>query len=122
MVRTSLASYDSDSGTSSGGGGNGIVSVSPTSGSRGTTFTLTINLNSAVNPPPVMAPINSITVGSITGTSNVHVSQTQVTSSITIPSGVATGAQTVSVVFPGPPGDPTDTVTYTLVNGFTINP
>jgi hypothetical protein len=123
VARTSLASYDSDSGTTgSGGGSTGIVSVSPTSGSRGTTFTLTINLNSGVNPPPVMAPINAVTVGSINGTSNVHVSQAQVTSSITIPSGAATGAQTVTVVFPGPPGDPTDTVTYTLVNGFTINP
>lgn len=70
-----------------------------------------------------MAPINSVTVGTITGASNVHVSQTQVTSSITLPPapGGPTGAQTVTVVFPGPPGNPTATVTYTLPNGFIIN-
>ncbi len=122
VARTALAAYDAaGSTTTSGGGGNGIVSVSPTSGNRGTTFTLTINLDSAVNPPPQNAPINSVTVGTITGTGNVHVSQTQLTSSITIPANATTGAQTVTVVFPGPPGNPTATVTYTLTGGFTIN-
>ncbi len=121
VARTALATYDPVSGTSTGGGGTGILSVSPTSGNRGTTFTLTINLDATVGPPPANAPINSITVGSITGTGNVHVSQTQVTSSITIPAGAATGAQTVTVVFPGPPANPTATVTYTLTSGFTIN-
>jgi hypothetical protein len=120
VAQTSLASYDPATGTS-GGAGNGILSVSPASGARGTTFTLTLNLNPAVNPPPQMAPINSVTVGAIFGTGNVHVSQTQVTSSITIPVGAATGAATVTVTFRGPPADPTATVTYTLVNGFTIN-
>ena len=120
VARTALATYDPVSGTT-GGGGNGILSVSPTSGNRGTTFTLTINLDPAVNPPPANAPINSVTVGTITGTGNVHVSLTQVTSSITIPAGAVIGAKTVTVVFPGPPGNPTATVTYTLTNGFTIN-
>ena len=45
----------------------------------------------------------------------------QVTSSITIPSNAGTGAQTVTVVFPGPPDDPTNVFTCTLINGFTIN-
>jgi hypothetical protein len=118
VVRTNLANYDSVVNAT----GGGILSVSPTSGNRSTTFTLTINLdpNSNPAPPPSQAPINSITVGSITGTSNVHVSQTQVTSSITIPSNASTGTQTVTVVFPGPPDNPTATVTYTLSNGFTI--
>jgi hypothetical protein len=118
-VRTALAAYDP---VTSGSGGSGILNVSPTSGSRGTTFTLTIYLNSNAqpSPPPQNAPINSVMVGTITGTSDVHVSQTQVTSSITIPSNASTGAQTVSVTFPGPPNDPTNTVTYTLAGGFTI--
>ncbi len=123
VARTAVASYDPVTGTSSGSGGNGILSVSPTSGSRGTSVTLTINLDSTYTPapPPQAAPINSVTVGTITGTSNTHVSQTQVTSKITIPSNATTGAQTVSVVFPGPPNNPSQTVTYTLANGFTIN-
>lgn len=119
VARTALASYDPVSSSTSGG--YGITSISPTNGNPGTTFTLTINLNSSVNPPPASAPINSITVGSITGTSNDHVSQTEVTTSITIPSNATPGAQTVTVTFPGPPDDPSDTVSYTLVNGFTIN-
>lgn len=122
IARTALAAYDPVTGATTGGG-NGIASVSPMSGARGTTFTLTINLDPAATPapPPVNAPVNSVTVGSIAGTGNVHVSQTQVTSSITIPPGAAVGPQTVTVVFPGPPGNPTATVTYTLPNGFTIN-
>ena len=123
VAQTALATYDAVGGsTSSGGTGGGILSVSPVSGNRGTTFTLTINIDPNANPapPPSNAPVNSVTVGTITGTSNVHVSQTQVTSSITIPAN-ATGPQTVTVVFPGPPGNPTQTVTYTLTGGFTIN-
>ena len=118
VARTALASYDPVTGTTTGGG-NAIVSVSPTSAARGTTLTLTITLpNSA---PPQNAPINSVTVGAITGTGNVHVSQTTVTSTITIPANAATGPQTVTVMFPGAPPNPNPPVSYTLPNGFTIN-
>jgi hypothetical protein len=122
VARTSLATYDSISGSTTSGGGNGILSVSPASGARGTSFTLTINLDPSTSPalPPQNAPVNSITVGAISGTSLVHVSQTQVTATINIPGGASTGAQTVSVVFPGPPNNPTQTVTYTLTNGFSL--
>ncbi|MDB6024039.1 MAG: hypothetical protein JWM68_262 [Verrucomicrobiales bacterium] len=123
VSRVAVANYESVGTTTTGGGGgggNGITTVSPTSGNRGTTLTLTINLDAAVNPPPQPAPINSVTVGSITGSSNVHVSPTQVTSSITIPANATTGAQTVTVIFPGPPDNPTATVTYTLPSGFTV--
>ena len=119
VARTSLATYDPVGGTGSGGG-NGILSISPTSGNRGTTVTLTINLDASLNPPPQMAPVNGVTVGTITGTNNVHVSSTQVTSGIFIPGGANPGPQTVTVVFPGPPNDPTNTKTYTLANGFNI--
>jgi hypothetical protein len=112
---TALSNYDSVVSP-----GVGIASVSPTSGSRGTTVTLTINLESSANPPPSSAPINSVTVGTITGTNNVHVSSTEVTSGIYIPTNAATGTVTVTLVFPGPPDDPSNVLTYTLNNGFTI--
>jgi hypothetical protein len=112
-VMTNLAAYDPVVSTS-------ITSVSPTSYGRGTNFVLTIYLNSAANPapPPQNAPVNSVTIGSNTGTSLTHVSQTEVQATFNL-SG-ATGAQTVSVVFPGPPGNPTNVVTYSLANGFTV--
>ncbi len=121
VARTGLAAYDAVA-SSTSAGGNGILSVSPTNATRGTSFTLTINLDPAASPapPPQSAPINSVSVGSIYGTSLVHVSQTQVTATISIPGGATTGAQTVSVVFPGPPNNPSQTVTYTLTNGFDI--
>jgi hypothetical protein len=124
VTRTALADYDSFTTTTTNGGtSNGILSVTPTSAARGATFTLTINLDPAAVPPlpPATAPVQSVTIGSIAGTSRVHVSQTQVTASVTIPAGSATGPQTVTVVFPGPPTNPTATITYTLANGFTIN-
>ena len=125
VALASLASYDTGStGTGGGtGGGGGITSVSPTSAHRGSTITLTINFsaNATPPPPPQNAPINSVTVGALTGTGSVHLSQTQVTTTLTIPSGAAQGPQTVTVVFPGPPTNPTQTVSFTLANGFTIN-
>ncbi len=116
-VRTNLASYDP---VSSSASGSGITSVSPTSYGLGTNFVLTIylNANASPQPPPQNAPVNSVTIGSISGTSLTHVSQTEVQATFNL-SG-ATGAQTVTVVFPGPPDDPSDVVTYTLVNGFTV--
>ncbi len=120
-IMTNLASYDpvTNSSSSSGGSG-GISSVSPTAHARGSSFVLTINLNPNANPapPPVNAPINSVTIGSNSGTSLTHVSQTEVQATFNL-SG-ATGAQTVTVVFPGPMGMPQNTVTYTLTNGFTV--
>jgi hypothetical protein len=113
-VMTNLASYDPVS------LGGGISSVSPTSYGRGTNFVLTIYLsaNASPSPPPATAPVNSVTIGSISGTSLTHVSQTEVQATFNL-SG-APGAQTVSVVFPGPPDEPTNVVTYTLANGFTV--
>lgn len=113
-VMTNVADYDSVYAAGP------ITSVAPTSYGRGTNFVLTIYLNPDATPPPppVNAPINSITIGSISGTSLTHVSETEVQATFDL-SG-ATGAQTVTVVFPGPPGDPQDVVTYTLANGFTV--
>jgi hypothetical protein len=115
-VMTNLASYDPVTSTASGG----ISSVSPTAYATGSSFVLTIYLNPDATPglPPASAPINSVTIGSNSGASPVHVSQTEVQATFDL-SG-ATGAQTVTVVFPGPPGTPQDVVTYTLANGFTV--
>jgi hypothetical protein len=114
-VMTNLASYSSVT-----SGGNGITSVSPVSYGLGTNFVLSIYLNSKANPapPPVNAPINSITIGTNVGTSLTHVSTNEVQATFNL-SG-ATGAQTVTVVFPGPPTNMAATVTYTLDNGFTV--
>lgn len=119
VTRTATATYDPVTGTTTAG--TGILSVSPASSNRNVTFTLTINLDPGVNPPPVNAPVNSVTIGTTAGTARTHVSATQVTASFTLPAGAATGPQTVSVTFPGPPENPTATVTYTLTNGFTVN-
>lgn len=117
LARTNLASYDSSTGTS---GSGGITSVSPTSYGQGTNFVLTIYLNSNANPapPPANAPVHSVSIGSNAGTSLTHVSATEVQATFNL-SG-ATGPQTVTVVFPGPPNNPTNYVTYTLANGFTV--
>ncbi len=115
VMRAGLSNYDSVVSP-----GYGITSVSPTSANRNTTFTLTINISSTVNAPPQQAPINSVTIGTISATSSTHVSATQVTASFTIPSNATTGLQTVTLVFPGPPTNTAATVTYTY-NNFTIN-
>jgi hypothetical protein len=125
VARTALASCDlvTSSGTTSATGG-GILSVSPNSAGRGTkNMTLAINLDPSAQPapPPQNAPINSASIGTIAGTSLVHVSQTQVQATFSIPANATTGQETVTVVFPGPPGNPSQTVTYTLTSGFTIN-
>lgn len=115
-VLTNLASYDSV--ISSGNGG--ISSVSPTTYGEGSSFVLTIYLNPDANPapPPVNAPVISVSIGSNSGTSLTHVSSTEVQATFDL-SG-STGQQTVSVVFPGPMSDPTNYVTYTLSNGFDV--
>jgi hypothetical protein len=119
VTRTATATYDST--TSTTAASTGILSVSPTSANRGTTFTLTINLDPSLNPPPQTAPVNSVTLGTIASTTRTHTSATQVTASFTIPTTATTGSQTVTVTFPGPPGNAAATVSYTLANGFTIS-
>ncbi len=116
VKRTSLARYDSVKRS-----GDGILGVVPAHGARGSVVDVTVNLDWTINPPPSFAPINHIGIGTLTGMENIHVSRTQVTSRIAIPAAAVVGAQTVSVVFPGPPDDPARTVTYTLTNGFTID-
>jgi hypothetical protein len=116
VTRTAIATYDNS--VPSGG----ILSVSPSSGAPGQSFTMTVNLDPTATPapPPQNAPVNAVTVGTISATNLVHVSQAMVTCTLAIPAGAATGAQSVTVTFPGPPANPTQTVSYTLANGFNI--
>ena len=121
VVRTGLAAYDEGTGSSSGGG-SGIDSILPASGTRGTTVNVKISLSQSTQPgvPPQNAPINSLTIGTIKGTSISRPTQYTINATFTIPTGAAIGPQTVTVVFPGPPGNAANTVTYTLTDGFAI--
>lgn len=116
IKRTALARYDSVKRI-----GNGILGIVPSSGSRGSVVDVTVNLDWSMDPPPPFAPIDHVGIGSLAGRNNVHVNRTRVTSRIAIPANAPVGAQTVSVVFPGPPDGPSRTVTYTMTNGFVIN-
>jgi hypothetical protein len=69
--------------------------------------------------PPQNAPVNSVSIGTISGTSITRPTQYTIQATFSLV-GAAPGQQTVTVIFPGPPGNPTQTVTYTLNNGFAI--
>lgn len=117
--QTAIATYDPATGTTGGGGGATagppLASVSPTSGNRGTPVSITMTLGA--NPPPGNILPLSATVGTVNG-SNVQRSGNNVTASFIIPANATAGPATVTVVFPGPPG--TGNVSFSLVNGFTI--
>lgn len=119
IKRTALAKFDSVQRASAGG--NGILSITPASGRRGSVVDISIDLDPMMDPPPRFAPIIGVKLGTIPAAGNTHVSRTQVASRFLIPDNAANGPQTLSVTFPGPPDDPSQTVTYTIVNGFTIN-
>lgn len=119
VLRTALAKFDPVRRATSGG--SGILSVSPASGRRGSAVDININLDPMLDPPPRFAPILRVKLGTISGAGNTHVSRTQVASKIVIPGNAPDGPQTLSVTFPGPPDDPSQTVTYTITNGFTVN-
>lgn len=93
-----------------------ISSVSPSSGSRGSTVTLTVTLGTP-NPPPASTPPTAATLtgpGTITPTSITRdTTSGVVTLVVTIPAGAATGAYDVNVTF-GPN-------TWTKTAGFTVN-
>lgn len=125
ILRTGLATFDSvtnaNASTGGGPGGGGgpsptLASVAPTSGAHGSTVNLSMDLG-AMAPPAGVEP-SSTTLGSISGT-NLSRSGSIVTATFAIPGDATTGAVTVSVVFPGPPG--MGNVTFSLANGFLID-
>ncbi|HTB83495.1 MAG TPA: YHYH protein [Candidatus Sulfotelmatobacter sp.] len=114
--RTSVASYDGTGATAFA-----VSSYAPGgSAARGQTVLITITFTTGgSNPPslpPTGAPVSSVTLGSITGTSSSYVNNTTYgteTASFNIPSNATTGAQTISITFSAGP-------TFT-VSSFTIN-
>lgn len=120
VTRTSVADYDSTGGGGGtggpgGGGGPALASVLPMQGNRGTTVTLSMTI-AGMAPPANISP-TSASLGGIVGTTLVR-NGAVVTARFAIPANAIVGPVTVSVVFPGPPG--MGLVTFSLVNGFTI--
>jgi hypothetical protein len=119
VSRTSLASFDNNGFdyTPAGGGGTTTAVVPGGTVTRGSTYTLTINIptNSTPPVPPANVPVTSVTVGgSATGISYlVHTSQYVVTCTYAVPSGSTTGAKNVVVNI--------DNKIYTLTGGLTVN-
>ncbi len=125
--RTAVAAFDPVTGTPGGTAAQGISAITPNNGKRGTNsvanaVVTTITLNSSYNPapPPAANPPTSVTLTrsgatTITGTSVSRNSTTGiVTATFSLPSTATTGTYTVNNVF-GPN-------TWSLTNGFTINP
>jgi hypothetical protein len=106
-------------------GGNGILSASPNVANRGTTLTLTINLDPGANPPlpmtggPGPAPMPTVTIGG-TQASSAAYSGTVVTATVAIPVGATPGPAEIVVSFPPPPGMQNGP-SYNLTGGFTVN-
>jgi hypothetical protein len=126
VARTALASYDSvgsGGGTTGGGGGGATFPVPGGNVSRGngTNITLNITLTAPPNLPPANAPIDSVTLGSLTGSNISYATQGTVLASFYVGSTNALNAQNVVVTFSPPPGQSQGPV-YTFAGGFTINP
>ena len=96
-------------------GGPTLTSVSPNTGARGSSVSLTMILG-GMTPPLTLAPTSAL-LGTLSG-SNLQRNGNTVTATFTIPATAPSGSQTVSVIFPGPPGQ--GTVTFSLTNAFRI--
>ena len=96
-------------------GGPTLTSVSPNTAARGTTVSLTMILG-GMTPPTTVAPTSAL-LGTLSG-NNVQRNGNTVTATFTIPATAPSGSQTVSVIFPGPPGQ--GPVTFSLANAFRI--
>jgi hypothetical protein len=120
VSRTTLATFDGngfDYTPAGGGGGSAAVAPGGTV-TRGSTYTLTINIPTSSTPPvpPAIVPVNSVTVGgSATGISSlVHTSQYVVTCTYAVPTmGITPGTRNVVVNI--------DNKIYTLTGGLTVN-
>ena len=115
VARIAVSNYDA-AGTS---GGIGIVSINPNSGARGASVPFTITFDASA--PPQAAPVVSLTIGTNVISGASHTAQTTVTGTFTIGAGAAIGAQDITLLWPGPPTNPTARVTNSLPAGFTIN-
>ena len=119
VSKTSLASFDSNgfdytpTGTTVGT----TAAVPGGTVTRGSTYTLTINIPTTSQPPvpPANVAVNSVTVGGLaTGISSlVHTSQYVVTCTYAVPVGTTTGAKNVVVNI--------NAKVYTLTAALTVN-
>ncbi|MCF7762379.1 MAG: YHYH protein [Verrucomicrobia bacterium] len=92
-------------GGTGGGGGAGISSVSPQTGTRGTSVTLSIELDPAATPavPPANAPLPAVTVGAINATQVARNNNT-ITATLVIPPNAPIGTKEIVVTFEPAPG------------------
>jgi hypothetical protein len=126
VARTDLAPYDSvNSGGS--GGGSADITMSPSSGTHGTSISVTATISADADPPTpphTGAPVATFTVGSISVTNASYIYNANdsgtVTGTLTMPAGATLGSQTVTITF-SPPPDSSQGPAYTQTAAFTIN-
>jgi hypothetical protein len=110
--RTALANYDG----APGGGGAGFVAPGGSvSLGSGTNITVTITLPTNPPNPPANAPISSVTLAGVTGTSVSYPTQGTVIASFALLPDTPTGTQNISIQFLNGPAQP-------YLVSFTINP
>ena len=125
VTRTALATFDSTgfnyTPPGGGGGGGGTATAPGGTVTRGSSYTLTINIPTTSTPPvpPANVAVSNLTIGGVTTGigSIVHTSQYVVTCTYAVPAGATPGAANVVVSFLNPQGA---TISYTLTGGLTI--
>jgi hypothetical protein len=97
---------------------NQITAIDPSSAAQGTPsllVTFTLDTDTPPAPPAGVLP-DSVTIGSLTGTSVTHSSQYTVTALFTIPAGEATGTKDAAITFTTPNGS----LDFSMAGGFTV--
>ena len=99
-----------------------ITSVSPNSAVQGETdITVTFTISAdTLQLPPAEAPVGEAKIGTLLGTSLVHVNETTITGVFSIPFNEEVGTKDVSVTFIPPP-DQGESLVFALTDGFTVN-
>jgi PKD repeat protein len=96
---------------------NQITVVSPTNAAQGTTLTVTFTLDTDAPPaPPAGAPVTSVTLGAISGSSVTHTNQYLVTARFSISASEPVGWQDAAIVFSTPNG----TLTFSKSSAFQV--
>ncbi len=110
--RTAIANYD---GIPGGSGASFVAPGGSISLGSGTNITITITLPTNPPNPPANAPITSVTLAGVAGTSVSYATQGTVIASFALLSGTPTGTQNISIQFQNGPVQP-------YLVSFTINP
>jgi hypothetical protein len=94
-----------------------VGTVQPAVARHGSKVTVKLTLDANRVPPEFVQP-EAVRIGKYAART-IHWDGATVTAEFVLPAGAAVGPQTVTVVFPGPPG--TDwKVTFTREKGFTV--